>query len=66
MKALLVIFMLCGQPFYIVGGDEKGPLIGPLSSAPQEAIERINTLALDPTTLIYKRNVKDLVGGRCA
>lgn len=66
MKALLVVFMLCGQPYYIVGGDEQGPLVGPLSAAPQEAVDKINALALNPTTIIIKRSLEDISGGRCA
>lgn len=65
MKAMLVIFMLCGNPYYIVGGDEQGPLVGPLSQAPQEAVESIKALANTPTTIIIKRRLEDLVGGQC-
>lgn len=66
MKTLLVIFTLCGQPVYIVGGDMNGQIAGPLNTIPpQSAVDRIKRILLNPDVKLHERSLEDITGLVC-
>jgi len=65
MKAMLIVFTLCGNPVYVVGNSERGPTVGSLSNAPQRAIEELYAITHTEGALILKRPLEDLTGLVC-
>lgn len=67
MKPLLIIFMLCGKPYYVVGHDEYGYFNGLYDApAPVSIKSRVLEMFRDKdTTFKLKQSVEDLLGGVC-
>lgn len=65
MNVFLVIFTLCGQPVYVTGQSQQGPIVGSLAGAPREAVEQIGVISLTPGALILERRLEALTGTRC-
>ena len=65
MKALLIVFTLCGSPHYLIMQDGLGYASGSPSQAPQEAVERMRAIVNSKDSIISKIPVEDLSGLLC-
>jgi len=65
MEIILVIFTLCGDPVYVVGESEHGPIVGTLSNAPQRAVEQLYDIIHTKGALVLERPLESLTGTVC-